>query len=204
MASVGTLVTDGHTVYALTSRHVAGPAGHPVSTILGGHRSRSGGPAASSSPACRSPTSTPTSRPPHLSSPWTPGWSRSPTCHWTSQTYGLPPVGELADLSERNIGTRLINAEVVAFGAASGQLRGRIAALFFRHRSIGGYDDITDFLIAPGPGQPGRSPATPAPSGTCARPATAAAAADRPAMGRPGRSSAAAGTGPSTSRSPRA
>ena len=38
IASVGTLVTDGHTVFALTSRHVAGPAGHPVATILGGHQ----------------------------------------------------------------------------------------------------------------------------------------------------------------------
>src|SRR5262245_50745936 len=37
IASVGGLVTDGHLVYALTSRHVAGPEGHPVSTVLRGH-----------------------------------------------------------------------------------------------------------------------------------------------------------------------
>ena len=77
---------------------------------------------------------------------------------WTSQVYGLGAVGELADLSERNIGTRLINAEVVAYGAASGLLRGRIAALFFRHHSIGGYDELTDFLIAPLPGTPSSHP----------------------------------------------
>ena len=77
---------------------------------------------------------------------------------WSSQTYGLPPAGPFADLSEHNLTTKLVNAEVVAFGAASGYLRGRIAALLFRYRSIGGYDDITDFLIAPGPGQRGSQP----------------------------------------------
>ena len=35
---VGTLVTDGHTVLALASRHLAGPSGHPVATILGGYQ----------------------------------------------------------------------------------------------------------------------------------------------------------------------
>jgi hypothetical protein len=77
---------------------------------------------------------------------------------WTSQTYGLPPAGPFADLSEHNLTTKLVNAQVVAFGAASGYLRGRIAALLFRYRSIGGYDDVTDFLIAPGPGQHGSQP----------------------------------------------
>ncbi|MFP3670347.1 hypothetical protein SB717_35260, partial [Priestia sp. SIMBA_032] len=37
LGSVGTLVSDGHTVFALTSRHVTGPAGSPVSSILHGH-----------------------------------------------------------------------------------------------------------------------------------------------------------------------
>jgi hypothetical protein len=37
VASVGGLVTDGHLVYALTSRHVAGPEGHPVGSVLRGH-----------------------------------------------------------------------------------------------------------------------------------------------------------------------
>jgi hypothetical protein len=77
---------------------------------------------------------------------------------WTSQVYGLSAVGPLADLSERNIGTRLINAKVRAYGAATGTLEGRIAALFFRHRSIGGYDDVTDFLIAPEKDEPHSQP----------------------------------------------
>jgi hypothetical protein len=164
IASVGTLVTDGHTVFALTSRHVAGPAGHPVATILGGHQVDIG-----------HSTDQQLTR-----LPFTDVYPDFPARRtyltldaalvevtdlnqWTSQTYGLPPVGELADLNERNIGMRLINAEVVAYGAASGELRGQIAALFYRHRSIGGFDDITDFLIAP---QPGQAQSQPGDSGT--------------------------------------
>ncbi len=159
VASVGTLVTDGHTVYALTARHVCGPAGTPVSTRLRQHEVEVG--QASEHQLMRVPFDVAY---PDL------------VCHrtyltldaglvevdeladWTSQTYGLPPAGPFADLSEHNLTTRLVNAEVVAFGAASGYLRGRIAALLFRYRSIGGYDDITDFLIAPGPGQHGSQP----------------------------------------------
>ena len=159
VASVGTLVTDGHTVYALTARHVCGPAGTPVSTRLRRQEVEVG--QASRHQLMRVPFDVAY---PDL------------VCHrtyltldaglvevdeladWTSQTYGLPPAGPFADLSEHNLTTKLVNAEVVAFGAASGYLRGRIAALLFRYRSIGGYDDITDFLIAPGPGQHGSQP----------------------------------------------
>ena len=159
VASVGTLVTDGHTVYALTARHVCGPVGTPVSTRLRQREVEVG--QASEHQLTRVPFDVVY---PDL------------VCHrtyltldaglvevdevadWSSQTYGLPPAGPFADLSEHNLTTKLVNAEVVAFGAASGYLRGRIAALLFRYRSIGGYDDITDFLIAPGPGQRGSQP----------------------------------------------
>jgi hypothetical protein len=162
IASVGCLVTDGYSTFALTSRHVVGPEGHDVSTIRKGRRSVIG-----------------TSDVRQLTRlPFTEVYADfagrrtfltidaglievANLDDWTSQVYGLPAVGTLADLSERNISVRLINAEVRAFGAASGALVGRIAALFFRHRSIGGYDDVTDFLIAPeangGESQPGDS-----------------------------------------------
>lgn len=159
IASVGGLVTDGHLVYALTSRHVAGPEGHTVSTVLGGRTVEIG-------------VSTPlqlTRRPFSEVYPEFVGRRTFLTIDaaliavanvedWTSQVYGMPRVGELADLSERNIGMRLINAEVRAYGAATGELFGHIAALFFRHRSIGGYEEITDFLIAPEPGLPHSQP----------------------------------------------
>ena len=68
---------------------------------------------------------------------------------WTSQVYGLGEIGQLADLSEQNITPRLIGADLVAHGAASGDIRGRIKALFYRYKSVGGYDYVSDFLIAP-------------------------------------------------------
>ncbi len=159
VASVGGLVTDGHTVYALTSRHVAGPEGSPVATLLRGRRVTVG----------TSASKQLTRRPLPEVYPDFPARRTYLTLdaglvemtdldRWTSQIYGLPPLGALADLSERNIGTRLVDAHVVAFGAASGRLDGRIVALFYRHRSIGGYDEVTDLLIAPMPGTPGSQP----------------------------------------------
>jgi hypothetical protein len=143
----------------LTSRHVTGPAGTPISTILRGTQTLVG------RAGTRSLTRAPFQE-------VYPDFTAQRTyltldaglievddvAAWTSQTYGLPPVGELADLSEHNIGTRLVGAQVIAFGAASGLLQGRIAALFFRYKSLGGYDDVTDFLIAPSPGTPGSQP----------------------------------------------
>jgi hypothetical protein len=159
IASIGGLVTDGHVVYALTSRHVSGPAGQPMSSVMSGHVEEIG--VSVDKQLTRLP----------FSEVYTefPGRRTFLTLDaglvavhnlgdWTSPVYGLPQVGTLADLSERNISTRLINAEVRAYGAATGTLAGRIAALFFRHRSIGGYDDVTDFLIAPEPGQPHSQP----------------------------------------------
>lgn len=159
IASVGTLVTDGHTTYALTSRHVAGPAEHPVSTILRGGRTRVG--ASAGRELTRMPFSEVYPEYPGRRSYLTLDAGLIEVRHvdeWSSQIYGLPRSGELADLSEHNIGTRLISADVVAYGAASGLLRGKVAALFYRHRSLGGFDDITDFLIAPLKGSPGSQP----------------------------------------------
>jgi hypothetical protein len=159
VASAGCLVTDGHQIYALTNRHVAGPAGHVVESIRGGRRVEIG--KSSAQQITRKP----------FSEVYPEFVARrtfltldaglievTDATEWTSQVYGLGKTGELADLSERNIGTRLINAEVIAYGAASGLLRGRIAALFFRHHSIGGYDEVTDFLIAPSSESTGSHP----------------------------------------------
>ncbi len=61
----------------------------------------------------------------------------------------LPPVGPMADLYEQNLTLKLIDQPVHAFGAASGLLHGKIKAMFYRYRSVGGYDYVADFLIAP-------------------------------------------------------
>jgi len=130
-ATSGCLVSDGHTTYALTSRHVCGNQGEPVFTLARGERVEIGRASAR-----------------HLTRlPFTEIYPEfvghrtyvnldvgliqlADLNQWTSQTFGLGPMGALADLNELNISTRLINAPVVAYGAASGRLEGRIKALF--------------------------------------------------------------------------
>jgi hypothetical protein len=149
-ATAGCLVSDGHTTYALTSRHVCGNQGEPVSTLSRGEPVEIGRASAR-----------------HLTRlPFTEVYPEfvghrtyvnldvglielTDLNQWTSQTFGLGPMGALADLNELNISTRLIDAPVVAYGAASGSLEGRIKALFYRYRSVGGYDYVADFLIGP-------------------------------------------------------
>jgi hypothetical protein len=156
VASVGALVSDGHTTYALTSRHVAGPEGHPVSTILAGKKVEVGRSAGQQLTRLKFGEVYPEYVGHRTFVTIDAGLVEvNDIGQWRSQIHGLPPSGELADLSEHNISTRLIDAEVVAYGAASGLLRGKVAALFHRSRSRGGYDDISDFLIAPLPGSNG-------------------------------------------------
>lgn len=155
VASIGCLVSDGHTIYALTNRHVAGPEGRPITTIMRGGEVEIG--RSSSKQLTRLPFTTVYG---DFAGKRT--WLTldiglveiADLNDWTSQVYGLGLVGALADLSERNISLRLVEARTVAYGAYSGRLQGRIKALFYRHRSIGGYDDVSDFLIAPDPDYP--------------------------------------------------
>ncbi len=164
VASVGCLVTDGHTVYALTNRHVCGRPGTPVSVQTRGGVGVVGH--ASDLQLARLPFTQ-----------VYPGFSGQQTFStldiglvevddindWTSQVYGLDaPVGPVADLNEMTLSLQLIDHPVVAFGAHSGALHGRIKALFYRYKSLGGHDYVADMLIAPesggaqtGPGDSG-------------------------------------------------
>lgn len=153
IGSVGCLVTDGHTIYALTNRHVAGEAGAPVMAQLRGRDVEVG-------KACDLALRRLPFGDVYEDLPMKRTWLTldaglvevADANDWTSDVYGLGEIGSLADLGDHNMSLRLIDAEVVAYGAASGRLDGRIRALFYRHRSIGGYDDVSDFLIAPSPG----------------------------------------------------
>jgi len=149
-ATAGALVTDGHLVYALTARHACGEPGTPVTSRL-----RQGDVFIGESSA-RQITRLPFSD----VYPDFPGRRSYVSLDvglirldqvddWTSNTYGLPPVGPLADLHEHNLSLRVIDQPVLGYGAASGLLRGTIKALFYRYRSVGGYDYIGDFLISP-------------------------------------------------------
>jgi hypothetical protein len=78
---------------------------------------------------------------------------------WSSQPFGLEGhVEEIADLNELSLSLQLIDQSVTAFGSASGLLEGIIKALFYRHKSLAGYDFVSQFLIAPKAGFPQSQP----------------------------------------------
>ena len=72
---------------------------------------------------------------------------------WTSNMHGVGTEGgtvKLGPLVEFRSDTATldwIQTRVIGYGAASGQMRGEIKALFYRYRNIGGTDYTTDFLV---------------------------------------------------------
>lgn len=153
IATAGCLVTDGNTTFALTARHASGGTGQEVKSVLREGEERVG------LSSARSLTRLPFSE----VYPEYPGRRSFAALDvglvevdtlqdWTSNTYGLPPLGALADVHEGNLSLRFIDQPLMGFGAASGLIRGSLKALFYRHRSVGGFDYVADFLIAPGDG----------------------------------------------------
>jgi len=149
VASLGCLVTDGHTVYALTNRHVCGGPGEEVFGMLGGQKVRIG----------RNSHKQLTRRPfEEVYEGW-PGKNvyvnldvglievDNLNC-WTAQVYGIGLMGKMADLSI-NISLKLIGCPVRAYGCASGQIRGAVHGLFYRYKSVGGFEYVADFLVGP-------------------------------------------------------
>ena len=151
VASVGCLVTDGDLTYALTNRHVTGAEpGRELFTMLGGQRLVIGTGAAAS-----------LGKRPFAAV--YPGWPGARTIAgldvglvrlddlacWTAQVYGIGEIGAPLDLNTDTISLDLIGQPVRAYGAASGPLAGEIQALFYRYRSMGGFDYTADLLIGP-------------------------------------------------------
>jgi len=149
-ATAGCLVTDGRLTYVLTNRHVAGIAGQRIAAVQGGTSKEIGTTVIGS--IAKQDFS--------LTYPLLPSDRAlvnidsglievDDADDWHPDNYGLGVVGELYDLNEYNIGTDLIDQELVAFGAVSGKLKGKVKALFYRYASVGGYDYVSDFLIQP-------------------------------------------------------
>jgi hypothetical protein len=150
IASVACLVTDGHKTYALTNHHVAGEPGTRISAIIGRNKVAVGSTA--SDHLSRKPFE-------ELYPAW-PGTNvyvdldvglvdLDDLNRWTTQVYGIGEIGPLADLDMSTISLRLIGCRVRAYGAASGDMRGEICALFYRFKSVGGFEYVADALIGP-------------------------------------------------------
>lgn len=151
-ATVGCLLSDGRKIYALTARHVAGAEG---SRVLAEDQSPIG--TASSLQLSRVPFES-------VYAPW-PGKHAfvnldvalvevEDITKWSSGIESIGAIGPLAALSTYNLSLNLIGCPVRSHGAASGPMKGRIAALFYRYKSVGGFDYVADFLIGSRHDQP--------------------------------------------------
>ena len=157
LATIGCLLSDGHTTYALTARHACGEPGTEVSAMLRGGLSRIG--VSSDKQITRKLFSEVYPALP-LRQTWLGldvGLVRVDNVEdWTPNVYGLPSIKPIFDIYEQNLPLRrLIDQPVVAMAAASGLLQGKIKAMFYRYRSVGGFDYVSDFLIAPAESQGG-------------------------------------------------
>lgn len=156
-ATAGCLVTDGHYTYVLTAAHVCGDPNTPVRSRLRGGDVVIGYSAPQQINSVEFSTAYPDFPGRRTFSSVDAGLIRIHNINdWTSNIYGLPPLGPAEDVHEHNLSLRLIDRRVVGYGAASGLLTGRIKALFYRYRSVGGFDYVGDFLISPEGGKSSR------------------------------------------------
>ncbi len=154
VATVGCLVSDGHKIFALTNRHVTGDAGEVVWSELGGVRERVGVSAAKQ--LTRLP----------LTAIY-PNFSGQDTyvnldiglievddvSRWTPKVPGIGVLGAMADFSGINLSLSLVGCHVRGVGAATGGMLGEIQGLFYRYKTGGGFEYVSDLFIGP------RSPA---------------------------------------------
>lgn len=156
IGSIGCLVTDGDTVYALTNRHVTGEANQEIFSFIGGKRMPVG-------VSSKNRLDERAALGKRLFKDVYPGWPGERSYvnldaglirvndleYWTSQVYGIGEIGDPVDLNTDTISLDLIGCPVRAFGAGSGEMVGEIGALFYRYKSIGGFEYISDMLIGP-------------------------------------------------------
>src|SRR5205085_1549726 len=130
LSTLGCLVTDGDSIFALTDRHVAGEAGRQLYTLVQGEREPIGTSHARQVGHIPFASAYPGLAGARLRSNLDAGLIRvEDTTRWTSQVYGIGEFDELLDLTVENLSLDLIGQPVRAFGAASGLMQGEIQAL---------------------------------------------------------------------------
>jgi hypothetical protein len=148
VASIGCLVTDGHLTYALTNRHVAGSPGEPLYSMHNGQRVQIG--VSSQNQLGRKAFQ-------EIYARW-PGnevyvdldiglIEITDKSQWTAQIYGIGEMGNVVDVGPDGLALKLIGCPVKAYGCASREMYGSIAAFLYRYKSIGGFEYVADFLV---------------------------------------------------------
>lgn len=155
IGTIGCLVTDGHSVYALTNKHVTGEItssnesqGNVIYTLINGK-------------ACKIGYGYPKQLGKKLFGEIYQGWPGKNVysnidaglirleniTDFTAQIFGIGEMDDIVDLNFNNISLDLVGCPLRAFGGASGQMRGEIQALFYRYKSVGGFDYVSDLII---------------------------------------------------------
>ena len=153
VASFGCLVTDGHTTYALTNRHVVGKPGSLISTLYGNAEQVVGVSADANLQLGKVPF--------HDAYPWMQDCKTYVNAdvglvevndlnQWKTTVLGLGQMEPLYDLNAMTFTLKLINQPVAAYSGITSQvLEGEIQALFYRFKSVNGLDYVSDFLVGP-------------------------------------------------------
>jgi hypothetical protein len=162
IASIGCIVTDGHTYYALTNKHVSGTADQLVETIIGFSRVPIGRASGISLGKVKFEKLYPGWPSEHMLVSCDVGLIRIDDINiWKTDILGFDRTDELFDLNTINLSLNIIAehtkendklqpsliGNVVAHGGVSGKMEAEIRALFYRYRSVGGVEYLSDFLI---------------------------------------------------------
>ena len=162
VATIGCLVSDGHTFYALTNRHVSGNEGQVIETMNGTDRVRIGVSSGNSLKKIPFENLYPGWKGEHVSVNCDAGLIKIDDVNkWKTSIIGIDEIDEIFDLNTMNLSLGLIaehtlvnkkiqpalNGNVIGHGAIGGVLKGEISGLFYRYKSVGGMEYVSDFLI---------------------------------------------------------
>ena len=148
MGSVGCIVSDGIDYFGLTNRHVAGNSGRDVKAVFNGIPSVVGVTESSLQLGERPFADVYQNFPGrntvvHLDA----GLVKiTDVCKWRATVNGKV-IQDMIEFSADTASLDWIGFHVVAHGAVSGDIAGEIRALFYRYKSMGGREYISEFLI---------------------------------------------------------
>lgn len=150
VATVGCLVSDGHKIFALTNRHVTGDAGEIVWSKLNGVRERVGTSAAKQLTRLSFTSIYPNFAVKDTYVNLDIGLIEvDDVSRWTTKVPGIGVMGPMADFSGINLTLSLVGCHVRGVGAATGKMLGEIQGLFYRYKTGGGFEYVSDLFIGP-------------------------------------------------------
>jgi hypothetical protein len=150
LATAGCLVQDGERYYVVTNRHVVGDPGTPI-CALQAHREPEIGVAASKGITREDFHAVyPNFRSTNQRLLMDVGLVEiDDVLAWKTDIENISPLGPVLDIYDNSLTVQLIGQKFIGRSAISGLIRGEIHGLFYRYKSMGGSEYISDFLLGP-------------------------------------------------------